>query len=57
MTQLPSEQREVVTMHLYGQMRFREIADWQKTSIKTVQSRYRYALNKLRSLMNGEVTT
>jgi len=57
MTQLPSEQREVVTMHLYGQIRFREIADWQKTSIKTVQSRYRYALGKLRSLLNSEVTT
>jgi RNA polymerase sigma-70 factor (ECF subfamily) len=54
-TRLPPEQREVVTMHLYGQMRFREIADWQKTSIKTVQSRYRYGLDKLRASMNGEV--
>jgi len=52
---LPAEQREVVTLHLYGDMRFREIADWQKTSIKTVQSRYRYGLEKLRSVLNGEV--
>ena len=57
MGQLPPEQREVVTMHVYGEMPFREIAAWQQTSIKTVQSRYRYGLNKLRSLMNGEVTT
>ncbi len=57
MTKLPPEQREVVTMHLYGQVRFREIADWQKTSIKTVQSRYRYGLDKLRASINGEVPT
>jgi RNA polymerase sigma-70 factor (ECF subfamily) len=55
MAELPAEQREVVTLHLYGDLPFREIADWQKTSIKTVQSRYRYALDKLRSLLNGEV--
>jgi len=53
MAELPAEQREVVTLHLYGDMPFREIADWQKTSIKTVQSRYRYALDKLRSLLEG----
>ncbi len=55
MGELPSEQREVVTLHLYGDMPFREIADWQKTSIKTVQSRYRYGLDRLRSLLNGEM--
>jgi len=53
--ELPVEQREVVTLHLYGDMPFREIAAWQETSIKTVQSRYRYGLDKLRSLLNGEV--
>ena len=46
MGELPAEQREVVTLHLYGDMPFREIAEWQKTSIKTVQSRYRYGLDK-----------
>jgi RNA polymerase sigma-70 factor (ECF subfamily) len=56
MTQLPPEQREVVTMRVYGEMRFREIAAWQQTSIKTVQSRYRYGLDKLRAALNGEVT-
>lgn len=55
MTHLPAEQREVVTLRLYGDMAFREIAAWQKTSIKTVQSRYRYGLDKLRLLVNGEV--
>lgn len=54
MTELPVEQREVVTLHLYGDLPFREIAEWQKTSIKTVQSRYRYGLDKLRSLLSSE---
>ena len=56
MAQLPAEQREVVTLRLYGDMAFREVAAWQKTSIKTVQSRYRYGLEKLRSIVNGEVS-
>ena len=55
MAQLPTEQQEVVTLHLYGDMLFRDIAQWQGTSIKTVQSRYRYALEKLRSLVDREV--
>jgi RNA polymerase sigma factor (sigma-70 family) len=54
--ELPAEQREVVTLRLYGDLPFREIAGWQKTSIKTVQSRYHYGLNRLRSLLNGEVS-
>ena len=54
MAQLPFDQREVVTMHLYGEMPFKEIAHWQKASIKTVQSRYRYGLTKLRALLVGE---
>jgi DNA-directed RNA polymerase specialized sigma24 family protein len=37
-------------------MPFREVAKWQKVSIKTVQSRYRYGLGKLRELLNSEVT-
>lgn len=56
LSELPIEQREVITLRLYGDLAFREIAVWQKTSIKTVQSRYRYGLDKLRSLVNGEVT-
>jgi len=57
MGELPPEQREVVTLHLYGDMPFREIAEWQKASIKTVQSRYRYGLDKLRSVLNSEMDT
>ncbi len=55
LAQIPSEQREVIVLHLQGRMRFREIAKSQSTSINTVQSRYRYGLEKLRSLLDGEV--
>jgi len=55
MTRLPYEQREVVVLHLHSALRFRQIARLQNVSVKTVQSRYRYGLDKLRSILNGEV--
>ncbi len=55
LTELPYEQREAIVLHLHGDLRFRQIAKMQKVSTKTVQSRYRYGLDKLRSSMNGEV--
>jgi len=55
MERLPYEQREVVLLHTKGTMKFRQIARLQNVSIKTVQSRYRYGLNKLRSLLNSEI--
>ena len=55
MEQLPYEQREVVLLHTKCEMKFRQIAELQDVSIKTVQSRYRYGLDKLRSLLNGEM--
>ena len=56
MGELPYEQREAIVLHLHGDLRFRAIAELQNVSIKTVQSRYRYGLDKLRSILNGEVT-
>lgn len=53
--QLPYEQREVLILRIYSGMRFRTIAGHQNVSIGTVQGRYRYALDKLRSMLNGEV--
>ena len=55
MAVLPYEQREIITLHLYGEMTFDTIANSQNVSINTVQSRYRYGLDKLRSLLNSEV--
>jgi len=45
----------VIALHLHGGLKFKQIAGLQKTSINTVQSRYRYGLEKLRFLLNGEV--
>jgi RNA polymerase sigma-70 factor (ECF subfamily) len=53
--QLPYEQREVLLLHSYSGMKFKAIAKQQRISINTVQGRYRYALDKLRSMLNGEV--
>ncbi len=55
MEQLSEEQREVIALHVLSGMRFREIAHQKGESINTVQSRYRYGLQKLRSLLNGQV--
>jgi RNA polymerase sigma-70 factor (ECF subfamily) len=55
MTELPYEQREAVALHLNGDLKFRQIAKLQKVLIKTAQSRYRYGLDKLRSILDGEV--
>jgi len=56
MAQLPDEQREVIALYMQGDMTFRQIAGVQNASINTVQGRYRYGLNKLRTLLNSEVT-
>lgn len=55
LAQIPTEQREVVVLHLLGEMKFREIARLQIVSLKTAQSRYRYGLEKLRLQLNGEL--
>lgn len=54
LAQLPYEQREVILLHLHSGLTFREIARSQKMSIHTVQSRYRYGLQKLKSKLNSE---
>jgi RNA polymerase sigma factor (sigma-70 family) len=55
LSKLPYEQREVVVLHLQGNMKFTQIAKLGSTSVNTIRSRYRYGLDKLRSLLNSEV--
>jgi len=54
--QVPYDQRETVILRAQSDMKFRQIAETQHVPIKTAQSRYRAGLNKLRSLLNSEVT-
>jgi len=53
--QLPYEQREAIVLHLQANMKFTQIAKLRSTSVNTIRSRYRYGLEKLRSLLNSEV--
>jgi len=53
---LPYEQREALVLHLKGGLKFKAIAAVQDVSINTVRSRYRYGLEKLRSLFNEELS-
>lgn len=55
LSQLPYEQREVLVMHHYSGLKFKAIAQLEGVSINTVQGRYRYGLDKLRTLLNGQV--
>jgi RNA polymerase sigma factor (sigma-70 family) len=51
LAQLPYEQREVLVLRYFGDLKFKAIAKSQGVSINTVQGRYRYGLEKLRSLL------
>lgn len=51
---LPYEQREAVLLHLKAEMTFKDIARHQHVSLSTTHGRYRYGLDKLRSLLSSE---
>ncbi len=55
LAELPYQQREIIILHLQSGLKFKEIANAQHVSVNTIQSRYRYGLNKLRSILDGEV--
>jgi len=55
MSQLPYSQREVIILHAQGGLKFKTIAKSHGVSINTIQSRYRYGLEKLRTLLNSEM--
>jgi len=48
---LPNEQREVVTLKVYGRLTFAEIAEVARVPLNTAASRYRYAIEKLRQIL------
>ena len=52
---LPYEQCEVIILHLHAGRTFRQIAQLQEAPVSTIQSRYRYGLEKLRALLNSKV--
>lgn len=48
---LPNDQRQVMVLHIWGELTFSQISDLLDLSSNTVASRYRYALAKLRDSM------
>jgi RNA polymerase sigma factor (sigma-70 family) len=48
---LPTDQREVTILHVWGELTFAQIAEMLKISSNTAASRYRYALARLREAM------
>jgi RNA polymerase sigma-70 factor (ECF subfamily) len=55
MAQLPYDQREVIMLHFQAGMTFRKIGNSLGVSSNTTKSRYRYGIEKLRTILNGEV--
>lgn len=52
---LPDQQKEVVTLKIWGELTFDEIARTLDESLNTVASRYRYALQKLKEWVPEEM--
>ncbi len=55
LAELPYEQREVVVLKVKDGLRLKDIAKLQNVSISTVHGRYRYGMDKLRTLLDGEI--
>ncbi|HZL35245.1 MAG TPA: sigma factor-like helix-turn-helix DNA-binding protein [Tepidisphaeraceae bacterium] len=55
LSQLPTEQREVVVMKIWGGLTFGQIAKAIGVSPNTAASRYRYALQRLEAELAEEV--
>jgi RNA polymerase sigma-70 factor (ECF subfamily) len=55
LAKLPVEQGEVIVLRIYGQMRFGVIAKSLDISVNTAKGRYRYGIDKLRSILSSEV--
>jgi len=55
LAELPYEQREVVVLKIKQEMTLKQIAKLQGVSISTVHGRYRYGMERLRALLDGEI--
>jgi RNA polymerase sigma-70 factor (ECF subfamily) len=51
--QLPSEQREVLVLKIWGELTFAQIAEQLGVSAHTAASRYRYTLERMRQNLNA----
>ena len=54
---LPEEQQKVVTLRIYGELSFKEIAEITGVSINTALGRMRYGLLNLRKMIEADSKT
>jgi len=54
LSQLPTEQREVIVLKIWNQLTFEAIAELLEISPNTVAGRYRYGIQKIRVCLNAE---
>jgi RNA polymerase sigma-70 factor, ECF subfamily len=52
--ELPDDQRQIIVLHIWGDMTFLEVAELLEISPHTAASRYRYGLAKLRESLSGK---
>ncbi|MEM7013124.1 MAG: sigma factor-like helix-turn-helix DNA-binding protein, partial [Verrucomicrobiota bacterium] len=54
LAEIPEKFSEVVTLKIWGELTFAQIAEKLDVAQNTVQSRYRYGLEKLKQLLDSE---
>lgn len=53
MKTLPLQECQIVSLHINGELKFREIADMMGIPLGTVLWKYQKALGRLRSILSG----
>ena len=56
LAELPEEQREVITLKIWGELTFAEIGETLNIPANTAASRYRYGMSELRKLTKQVLT-
>jgi RNA polymerase sigma-70 factor (ECF subfamily) len=56
LAELPAEQREVITLKIWGELTFAEIGESLEIPANTAASRYRYGMSELRKLTKQVLT-
>ena len=55
LAEIPGPQREVLVLRIHAGLKFKEIADLQGESVNTIQGRYRYGLEKMKAILDGQI--
>jgi RNA polymerase sigma-70 factor (ECF subfamily) len=50
---LPAQECQIVTLHIIGELKFREISEVMKIPLGTVYGRYKKAIGNLKKIFSG----